>query len=496
MLKILFRPLIAVVLLFSFVLSLVVATVTFRQGNAPLLYLTDYDTRNHDYMVMDVETGDTMRIQRPSDFRGIQYYGEVRAPERENYTSPYDNSVRFALLRDLKTQNIEEVEQLYRVWENDQFELILSGADISIRSDGFSDNGRYVYLFKIGEYYNESAHYLFYRYDIESSELQVVAEDLLSMGLNCQDSWCENVSGNVESEDEQESLLVLHKNSGVLRQLDRAEEIDIRFWWGQNVLMYTSYHGDGNAIINIYNIETDQRRNLAEFEGREITSIYGQAQENSSENNQGGDWLMVVANSPENDSEFDVYIVNNLGGNATIYPLGIQTRYGTWLPHRPLPDGSVLLTSHSPQNNRESSVYIINDVATHPTVDQLDNDYFDVITMQDARLEYDLGDTQLLRVGVDNTEWRYYTVHVPTRTITQLAVFNGEWDVHTMLSEDKRWLAISIEIAGEYSLGVLPVDGSQPLRLWDVGTESYVCLLTWHELGVVPPACGLHFGMG
>jgi hypothetical protein len=281
-------------------------------------------------------------------------------------------------------------------------------------------------------------------------------------------------------------LYVLHKNSGELHEVATADDISINIWREENVL-FTPYHGDGQSLIQTYNIETDEYRTLAQIEGQGIASIYG------------SEWMMVTSISLEDSRLFDVYIINDLATNPTTYPLGIQTSNATYLIHSMLSDGSMLLITIAPESNRVSDVYILRDITAHPTVDQLTVADFGAPKIQDVRFEgaFSDSDTRMLHVTVSDDEWRYYTIHVPTRTITQVVAFRTrQLVVQSRISADSKWLAVSIEESGTYSVGVVPLDGSQPMRIWDVGTESYTCLLSWYQPDIAPPGCDLYFGIG
>jgi hypothetical protein len=501
MLKMLYRPLIAVTLLWVFILASMVTMVTLPHAELPLIYLSDYESRDEFYMVLDVETGQTHRFRRPSDFTPIQFYGgDGRQPDRHDTTSPYDDTVHFALLRDYNAAR-EDFEQLYRVRDDEQLEHIISGQYISFQDTGFTDNGRFVYLFTRTESAFHYTFYTLYRYDIQSTELSVVADYMPNAGLNCQADRCQLITGIPHHEDFRQSLYILHKNSGELHEVATADDINIHTWWGQNDVVYTPYDGDGQSLIYTYNLETDQHRLLLDIEGQGITGITRKyswgASEYSPQNTPADDWLMVVATAPENSSIFDLYIINDLATNPTLYPLPIQTSNGTWLSYVTASDGSILMIAPAPRTDRLSNLYIINDMATQPTVDPLLSADFDAPSIRDASLEINLGDTHLLRVGVGDNEWRYYTIHVPTRTITQLAAFNSRQQiVQKQFSDDNQWLALSIQESEEYYITIMPMDGSQDLRTWDVETESYVCLLAWYEPQIPPPACSLYFGMG
>lgn len=497
MIKMLYFPVIAIMLVFGFILSLM---ISFRDEHVPLLYLSDFNTQDDFYTVLDVETGDTLNFRRPPNFKSIQYYGEFPTSEREDITSPYDDTVQFVLTRDYQAPNREEIEQLYRVRAGDQLEPVLSGENIYIWQIEFTDNGRFVYIFKKSESGIQHVLYTIYRYDIHSIELEEVVGDVAGVGLNCQDSWCQIISGMPASPDRSQTLFVLHKNSGELRQVEVADDITIHRWWKQDELLYTVYQGDGQASIRTYNIASNQYHNLAEIEGQGIANIYRIKRENrqtdSPASHPDENWLMVVANSPEDDQTYDIYIVNDLP-HATTYPLGIQTSNAHWLFYAVGSDGSVLLTTLAPHNDSTNNVYIIKNAVDYPRVDQLTNADFDAIDLHDAHMETFFDDTQLLRMKVSDTEWRYYTIHLPTHTITQLANFNNNQRiVQTQLAANKKWLAVSLQEAGKYYLGIVSLDGSQPLRIWDVGTESYVCLLAWYAPDSTPPPCSLYFGIG
>lgn len=488
MLIMLFRPLIAIALLWAFILGLTAATANFAQDDGPLLYLTDYNHMDDFYVVLDVETGKTHRIQHPPDYNGARYNygGECCYEEQQEITSPHDESIRFVIQRDFDNQTSENVEQLYRVRTDDQLEHILSGEYIYITVSHFTDNERYLYIFEKSGSGIRHTLYTLYRYGIQSTELSVVALDVSGASLNCRDSLCQLISGMPDNEEESsQTLFLLNKDNGELRELATADEITIHYWWRENELLYTAYHGDGRAQIHTFNIETDQHRTLSEIEGQGIQSIAGV------------DWLMVAANSPDDNSIFDIYIVNNLDDDPTTYPLSIQTNNATWLPFSVESDGSLLMIISSPQNNRTSDLYIINNVETQPSVDQLTSTDFNAPTLREANFNTELDDSHLLRVEVGDDEWRYYMLHVPTRTITQLATFTtGQRVMQTQFSEDKNWLALSIEESGQYYVTLVPMDGSQRLQTWDVETESYVCLLSWYTPDSEPALCDLYFGMG
>jgi hypothetical protein len=477
----LYRSLVVVMLLLPFVPGL---SVTSAQENPPLLYVTDYNHMNDYYIELDITTGETQRFERAPDFQGIRYSGERRLPERQEIVSPYDESVRFMLLRDFDAPNRDEEEQLLRVREDEQLEPVLSGEDIYLWEDFFTDNGRYAYLFKRTENGMQYVLYTLYRYDIQSGELDVVTGRVPGAGLDCQEGWCQFIRGMPNSEDDPQTVLILNKNSGELRELETAEEITVHYWW-EGELLYSVYDGGGQAAIKTYRIESNQYRTLTEIAGRGIVRAA-----------RVDDWMIVVANSLEKDHIFDLYIVNDLASNPATYPLGIETSNAN--VQTKLFGEKLLAIIHSPEDEWESDLYILSDITTQPTVEQLPPTDFGLMTLQNVSLAFpDLGDTQLLHVGVNSSEWRYYTIHVLTRTITQVTAFkSGQEVVQTLVSADNKWLAVSIAESGQYYVRVVPVDGSQPFQNWDVGMESYVCLLIWGEPGIEPPACTLYFGIG
>jgi hypothetical protein len=343
-----------------------------------------------------------------------------------------------------------------------------------------------MYLFNKTESGIQYVLYTVYRYDIQSGELDIVAGQVPDARLDCQEDWCQFISGMPGSEDSLQTVFVLNKNSGELRELETAEEITVHFWWGEEeLLLYSAYDGNGQAVIKTYRIESSQYRTLTEIEGRGIARV-----------SRWDDWMMVMANSLEKDRIFDMYIVNNLASTPTTYPLGIETSQAN--VETKLSGEKLLMITYSPQDERDNNLYILSDLTTQPTIDQLTPADFDVNTLSYVSIGFpDLGDTQLLHVTVSDAEWRYYTLHIPTRTITQVTAFkNSQGVVQTLLSADNMWLAMSIEEAGQYYVGVVPVDGSQPLQTWDVGMESYVCLLAWGDPGIEPSACTLYFGIG
>lgn len=483
MIKTLFRSLIAVVLLSSFILSFNVTTATLPQDNVPLLYLADadYDHVDDYYIVLNIETGETQRFERPPDFEGIPFNSGEHYPDPEVITSPYDEMVQFVL----RYEN--GIPELYGIGEDDELVPVLSKVRFYTPSTHFSENGRYLYLFEIIEYQYPDNVQALYRYDIQSSELSVLAEDVTDQFRWCQENLCKLVSGNPEGEDSPQTLFLLDKNSGELQEVETADEIVAHFWWEQNVLLYTAYHGDGQAIIQTYSAESDQYRILSEIEGQGIVNIFGLDYWSLT---QTEDWLMVTAKSPENDEILDVYVLNNLASNPTTYPLGIQTSNTTQISQSPLSDDSRLMIMLSPLNDGSSNVYALYDAATSPTIDEFAAADFDATFLEDVRFLSSSNDTKLLSMRVSDDEWRYYGIHAPTRAISTLASFNDNPQNHQIQqTADNRWMALSIEESSKFYVGIIPTDGSQPLRTWDVGTESYVCLLGWHEAGVEPPAC-------
>lgn len=497
MIKMVFRLLIVIVLLSSFILGLVVVTHSYAQGDAPLLYLTDYGNADEYYMVVDIETGKTHRFERPEGYVGnVSSGGECCYQDRIDITSPYDESVRFAMAYDYTGQNSENSDQLYRVGEDDQLEPILTGDYIYIREQEFSDNGRYAYMFKKSKSDIYGNFFTLYRYDIETTELRVVAEDVPDAGLKCQENWCQFISGLRNNEDSGQRLFILNKNSTELREIETADTISIHYWLQDKVLFYTAYHVNGRASIHTYTVETEQYRVLSEIEGQGIVNIT-RGRTESTENSPSIEWMIVVATSLDDIRAADLYIVNDLASNPTTYSLGIQTNNQAWLPYERLSDGSLLLVTQSPQNYRINNLYIINDIAGQPTVDELSSAEFNATSLSDVRLETEIEGKRLIRANVSEDEWRYYSLHTPTRTIRQLASFNNRQHiVETQFSADKKWLALSIEESSKYYLGIISMDGSQPMQIWDVGTESYVCLVGWYAPRVEPHICELYFGIG
>ncbi len=497
MIKMVFRLLIAVMLLSSFIFGLVIATHSYAQGDALLLYLTDYGKASEYYLVVDVETGKMHRFERPEGYVGnVSSSGECCYQDRIDITSPYDDSVRFAMVYNYSGQNAENSDQLYRVGEDDELEPILTGDYFYIREQEFSDNGSYAYIFKKSKSDGYGNLFTLYRYDIQTTELLVVAEDVQNAGLSCQENWCQFNSGLRRGEDTQQRLFILNKNSTELREIETADTISIHYWLQDKVLFYTAYHVNGRAFIHTYTVESEQHRVLSEIAGQGIVNIT-RGRTESIENGSSTEWLIVVATSLEDNRTADIYIVNDLASNPTTYPLGIQTNNHSWLPYERFSDGSLLLVTQSSQNNRENNLYIINDIETQPTVDELPSTEFNATSLSDVRLETEIEGKRLIRANVSEDEWRYYIFHAPTRTITQLASFNNHQHiVETQFSADKKWLTMSIEESSKYYLGVISLEGSQPMQIWDVGTESYVCLLGWYTPEVKPHICELYFGIG
>lgn len=492
-----YRPLIALILLWVFILALTVAVVSLPNKKSSLIYLGDYNDMSGYYVVLDAETGATHRFERPRNFKPIQYYGEGPYPARLDITSPYDETVQFVVLREGNVQNREDTEQLYRVREDDQLEHILSGEYIYFSGTEFAENGRFLYIFKKSGNSLYNVFYTLYRYDTQTTELSDIAHAASDGRLNCQAGWCQLTTGNPDNQSTTQTLLVLHKNSGELREVVTADSITHNFWWGFNEVLYTPYHNDGHALISIYSILSDQSRIISDIEGRGITNITREYWSPVPEKVPSDNWLLVTTNSPDNDRLFDLYIVNDFDDNPNTYPLDIQSSNGTWFPHEIASDGSLLLITFAPEDDNTNNVYIVNDPIAHPTVDRLTSADFDTPDLVDVRAENAFGDSFLMRVRVSDSEWRYYSLHIPTRTITQLASFyRNQWVVQAIVSEDNRWLAMSIEESGEYYITVVPIDGSQQPRRWDVETESYVCLLGWYKPHTPPSACTLYFGIG
>jgi hypothetical protein len=483
MIKMLYRPLLAVLLL------LLGVNATTAQDEMPLLYITDYAQMNDYYLTLDVTTGATQRFERPSGFLSYLFPGGEQAlPAREDITSPYDNAVRFVLLRDYQAPNHQDWEQLYRVREDDQLEPVLSGEYIYIRSQLFTDNGRYVYLFEKTESGLHDNLYTLHRYDISSGELSIVAGRVATAGLDCQESWCELVSGMPRDENDSQDLYVLNKDTGDLRHLETAEEITIHIWQNAHEVLYTAYDGAGQTAIRTYRIDTEEYATLTTIPGEGIDRLYQTNDE----------WWMVLANAPENNRAYDVYIVNDLATQPTAYPLGIQTG-SSWVDVSSSESGMMLMITYASPDYRLNDVYILHDeTTTHPTVDQLTPADFDAEALSNVYLVgVNLGDRRLLQAGVSDDAWRYYLLDIATRTITPVVEFTSrQGPVQVLLSPDQRWLAVSIEERGEHYVGIVAMDGSQPLQTWDLGMDSYVCLLAWDAPGIDPPGCELYFGIG
>ncbi len=492
MIKLLYLPLIAILLFFSFVVT---TSIPAEQDDVLLLYISDYNDIGSDdpaYTVLDIESGQTVHFRRSVGFQEIQYYGEGPAPERQDITSTYDESVQFALLRDYSSANQDEQEQLYRVRADDELEPVLMGSYIYVSNNNFTDNGRYVYLYSKTGNDLYSGYYTLYQYDIQSTELQVISEDVQNTYLNCQDEWCLFISGFQDDEDTPQTLFILDKNTGELQEIETAPTIFIPRWWSERELLYAPFDGVDTTTITTYNLATEQYRSLAEFEGQGITNLQGI----STDDDHSPEVLLVMANSLEKKGVWDIYIVNDLDTNPHIYPLGIQTAFPYELIRLPL-DGSLLLVSVSPQTNRANTLLVIDDIETQPVIGELTHEDFDAEIIRDFRTISNLGDRWLISADVSDDEWRYYSIHIPTRTITQLATFKtNQWVVQSLFSEDKKWLALSIAEGDKYYVEIVALDGRQPPRRLNVDTESYVCLLGWYTPDFVPPACSIYFGMG
>lgn len=493
MIKVFYLPLIAILLFFSFIVNSKISSI---EDDALLLYVSDFNNIANDhkiYTILDVESGQTVQLSRQADFQEINYgYGEMAPPTRVEYTSPYDESVRIVMLRDYSASNQDKKEQLYRVRADDQLEPVLMGSYIFISWKNFTDNGRYVYLYAKSSSASRYTYYTLYQYDIQSTELQIVAENVQNTYLNCQNERCLLISGLRDDEDTPQTLFILDKNLGELQEIETADEVFIPRWWRESELLYAYFDGVSHTTITTYSLETKQYHNLARIEGQGLGSL----QKISTDNDQTADVLLVTIHSLEEHSVWDIYVVNGLDENPRSYPLGMQTAYPYELTLLPS-DGSLLLASVSIERDRPNNIVFIDNIAVQPIIEELTHEDFDAEVIRDFRSVSNLGDMWLISADVSDDEWRYYSIHIPTRTITQLASFNTkQWVVQTLFSEDKKWLALSIEENSQYYVEIISLDGRQSPQRWNVDTDSYVCLLGWYEPDFTPPPCSLYFGIG
>ncbi|MBZ0286713.1 MAG: hypothetical protein K8I30_03795 [Anaerolineae bacterium] len=195
-------------------------------------------------------------------------------PKEIPFQSPYDPSLKFALVNDINPQTAENEADynLYRIDERGKRTRIAEYAWTG-EYPFWSPDGRYLYVSLSTE---GSAPFMLYRYELASDELSPFALNAGRLtSCDVTNEWCTFSKTLTHVRRETYQLSLLNKNTGEIRKVD---DLSNQSWtwvhWLPDAPEFFYVPPRTDAIsINLYNYAEDRRETLVELPQQRVGDI-------------------------------------------------------------------------------------------------------------------------------------------------------------------------------------------------------------------------------